>query len=260
MQIKPKKDKLYLFFKKYYYNIIMGEKKQKVSHFQRRKARGEQHNKYRVVLLINGKYKSTLSRHYTRESAFNRFRKVKDSNNNIVYPIKHITGDELKKVQYTLVVTKITEEGDKFRLLRDSTGKVYEEAPLGDWTILDSCDYYLEEKFWRYSTGHINRFTCMDVVESILNIKEKTTVTLIVFKNKLVIYNENYFDMIICKCLEDAQRLHHTLYKLCKKHRAKGLLFMGTATKFVSREIHQLIVDRTGWRWGKVKQPMSRHI
>ncbi len=231
-----------------------------MNQYQRRKLNGEQHNKYRVVLLVNGKYKSTLSRHYTRESAFNRFRKVKDSNNNIIFPVQHVTGDNVKKVKYTLVVTKVTEEGDKFRILRDSSGKTYEEKPLGDWTILDSCDYYIEESFYKYDKGHRNRVSCMDILESIININDKSTVTLIVFKNKLVIYNENYFDMIICKCQEDAQRLHHTLYNLCKKYKAKGLLFMGTATKFSTNMMYKLIMERSGWTYRMVKKKTSRNI
>jgi hypothetical protein len=50
---------------------------------------------------------------------------------------------------------------------------------------------------------------------------KKMVKEIIVVYNKLIIYNENQFDMVICKNLEDAQRLHHTLSKICKKQKIK---------------------------------------
>ena len=46
----------------------------------------------------------------------------------------------------------------------------------------------------------------------------------IVLYNKLVIYNEEQFDMVICKNKKDAQRLHHTLYEATRGLKIKNLL------------------------------------
>jgi hypothetical protein len=48
-----------------------------------------------------------------------------------------------------------------------------------------------------------------------IGVGKKMVKEIIVVYNKLIIYNENQFDMVICKNLEDAQ-LHHTLSKICK--------------------------------------------
>ena len=40
---------------------------------------------------------------------------------------------------------------------------------------------------------------------------------IIILRNKLVIYNEDLFDMVVCKNDEDCKRLHHTLARTCQK-------------------------------------------
>jgi hypothetical protein len=74
---------------------------------------------------------------------------------------------------------------------------------------------------------------------------KKMVKEIIVVYNKLIIYNENQFD-IICKNLEDAQRLHHTLSKICKTKKLKPL-FMGTATKATRTRMYDIIHEETGW-------------
>jgi hypothetical protein len=54
---------------------------------------------------------------------------------------------------------------------------------------------------------------------------KKMVKEIIVVYNKLIIYNENQFDMVICKNLEDAQRLHHTLSKICKNKKLKPFIY-----------------------------------
>lgn len=80
----------------------------------------------------------------------------------------------------------------------------------------------------------------------------------IVVHNKVLIYNEDQFDMIICKNLEDAQRLHHTLGKIAKKQKLKSLLFMGTAGPAMIGRMYDLIVEHTGWKIQKVRRTSTR--
>ena len=104
---------------------------------------------YRVILVSNGVYSKTLHRCKTKETAFINYHKIKDTNK-VLYPRKFINTNGIHRVSYQICVTKVTEEGDVFRTLRDDYGKIYTEAPLGDWTILDSDEYLIEETFWIY--------------------------------------------------------------------------------------------------------------
>ena len=117
-----------------------------------------------------------------------------------------------------------------FRTLRDKYGKIYTEKPLGDWTILHSDEYSIEETFWIYGLNPKGkRPNISEVVKRLMAgaYAKKMVKQIIVVYNKVLIYNEDQFDMIICKNLEDAQRLHHTLAKIAKKQKIKSLKGLG---------------------------------
>ena len=80
----------------------------------------------------------------------------------------------------------------------------------------------------------------------------------IVVHNKLVIYNEDHFDMVLCKNIEEAQRLHHTLARIAKKQKIKSILFMGTASKANIGRMYDVIVENTGCAITKVRTTSTR--
>jgi len=216
--------------------------------------------KYRVVLVSNGEYKKTLYRCNTRETVFINYHAIKDANK-VFYPRKYINTNSIKPVKYQICVTKITEEGDTFRILRDDYGKLYTEQPLGDWTILTSDEYLIEETFWIYGFNpKSERPTITEIVKRLMTGAHAKNMVkqVIVVHNKLLIYNEDQFDMVICKNLVDAQRLHHTLAKIAKKQKIKSLLFMGTASPAMIGRMYDLIQEKTGWKIEKIRRTSTR--
>lgn len=218
---------------------------------------------YRVVLLCNGEYKKTLHRARTLETVFMRYHKLNEENQKVLYPKKFVNSNKIIPVKYQIAVTKPTEEGDTFRLLRDDYGKLYTEPPLGDWTILASEDYQIEETFMIYGESYKNgeRPTIREIVKRLMiNAHSKKNVKqVIVVYNKLLIYNEEQFDMVLCKNMEDAQRLHHTLAKVARKQKLKSLLFMGTATKVNIGRLYDVIHEETGWPYEKIRRQSTLH-
>ena len=214
---------------------------------------------YRVILTLNGKYKKTLHRSKTKETVFNNYHKLKEEND-ILFPKKFLNSNGIKKVQYQICVTKPTEPTDTFRILRDDYGKLYTEKPLGDWTILASEDYDMEETFFIYGYEGDERPTIKEVVKRLMfgAHAKKMVKQIIVVHNKLVIYNEDQFDMILCKNLEDAQRLHHTLAKIVKKQKIKSLMFMGTATPATIGRMYDVIHEETDWPYTKIRRTSTR--
>ena len=215
---------------------------------------------YRVVLIGNGEYKKTLHRCKTRETAFINFNRIK-AENNVLYPRKLINTKGIKPVKYKILITKVTEETDVFRFLRDDYGKNYTEKPLGDWTILHSDKYEIEETFWIYGMdSKKTRPTIHVIIKKLVAgaFSKKMVKQIIVVHNKLLIYNEDQFDMVLCKNKEDAQRLHHTLAKVAKKQKIKSLLFMGTASKLMISKMYDLIHDKTGWPYTKIWRRSTR--
>ena len=216
--------------------------------------------KYRVVLLSNGVYKKTLYRCNTKESVFNHYNEIKDTNN-ILYPQRFINTNGIKPVKYQICITKITEDSDNQRVLRDNYGKLYKEPFLGDWTILASDNYDVEETFWVFGfDAKKDRPNISEIIKRLMiNTHTRRYVKqVIVIKNKLLIYSEEEFNMVICKNMLDAQRLHHTLAKIAQKQKIKTLLFMGTVSKANIGRYYDIIHDNTGWDYQKIYRRSTR--
>lgn len=215
---------------------------------------------YRVILVGNGIYKKTLHRCKTRGTAFLNFHKIKEENK-VLYPRKLINTNGIKPIKYQILITKVSEESDVYRILRDDYGKSYVEKPIGDWTILHSDNYQIEETFWIYGMdSKIKRPTIHEIIKKLMigAYSKKMVKQIIVVHNKLLIYNEDQFDMVICKNLEDAQRLHHTLSKIAKKQKFKSLLFMGTASKLMISRLYDKIHEETNWPYTKIRRTSTR--
>jgi hypothetical protein len=215
---------------------------------------------YRVVLISNGEYKKTLHRCKTKETAFKRYHKLREENSKVMFPKRFINSNTIKPVKYQICVTKVTEEGDTFRVLRDEYGKVYIEKPLGDWTILAGDDYEIEETFLIYGYEGDDRPTIKEVVKRLMQnaFAKKKVKQILVVHNKLVVYDEDQFEMVLCKNTEDAQRLHHTLAKIARKQKVKSLMFIGTATPGTISLMYEYIMEKTGWTYAKVRRKTTR--
>jgi len=217
---------------------------------------------YRIVLTKNGEYKKTLHRSQKEETAFINYRILKKSNEGVLFPRKFINYNGIKPVVYKILVVKDLEEGDVNRYVRDHRGKLYEEQPLGGiWTILDSAEYNFEETFWVY--GHdpkTDRLTIGSIIKKLMvgAYKAKMVKSILVIHNKLVIHNEDEFEMIICKNKKDAQRLHHELHKAANKGKIKSLLFLGTATPATVSRMYEYIHEKTGWALTKIRRTSTR--
>jgi len=216
---------------------------------------------YRVILLKNGEYSMTMHRCKTRETSFINYRKIIDANEGIIFPRQYVNYNGIKKITYKVAIIKDTEDGDNFRLLRDKMGRQYTEKPLGEWTVLDDNPYEFEETFWMFGKNPVSeRVTIHDIIKPMMvgAYQKKMTKQLIVVHNKIVLYNEDQFEMIICKCKLDAQRLHHALQKACKKNKIKSIIFMGTASPATISRMYEIIADNTGWPMTKIRRTSTR--
>jgi hypothetical protein len=216
---------------------------------------------YRVILTKNGQYVKTLHRCRTRSTSFINYRKLIEENKSVIFPKRFVNYFGIIPVKYKICVIKETEEDDEFRTLRDEKGKLYTEKALGDWTIIDDNPYEIEEKFWMFGRDpKKDRVTIHDIIKPIMAgaYKKNVVKQLIVAQNKLVLYNEDQFEMVICKCKEDAQRLHHTIHKACKKNKIKSIIFMGTAIESNISTIYQIIQQHTGWPITKIHRTTTR--
>jgi hypothetical protein len=216
---------------------------------------------YRVILTMNGKYKKTLHRCKTEGTSYANFNKIK-MENKVFFEKRFVNSNGIIPVKYKIYVVKDWEESDKPRLVRDNAGRLIDEPKFGDWTILHDSSYMIEETFWVYGYNNIHdRKTIKDIMSLlVLGLKDKNYVKqVVVVNNKLLIYSEEQFDMVICKNKEDAQRLHHTLYKASMSDKKlKNLLFMGTSNKNMLGHYYEIIHEKTGWNYTKIWRTTTR--
>jgi len=217
---------------------------------------------FRTILVGNGEYRCTLHRCQTIPTAYNNFHRIKDENNSVIFPKQYVNDGTIKPIKYEIYLVKDIEGGDKNRYVRDEAGRIGEEKPIFNlWTVIDSKDYFIEEEFWVY--GHPskkNRKTIREVIRMMLsNAKDaRKSRQVIVVHNKLVISNEDQFDMIICKNKRDCQRLHHILNNGAKNFKLKGLVFMGTCSDANIPTLYEIIHENTGWAYRKIRRTTTR--
>jgi len=217
---------------------------------------------YRVILVANSTYKKTLHRSKTRETAFLNFWKLVENNKKVIFPKQFINYKKIVPVKHKIFIVKDTEPDDEFRLVKDKIGRTYYEKPLyGIWTILNDSEYMVEETFWLYGRNpKKDRIKINDIVKLLMldvsnlkNIKQ-----IVVVHNKLIIFNEVQFEMVICKCKLDAQRLQNKLSDATLKNKIKNIIFMGTASKANIGRYYDLIHEKTKWPYSKIYRRTTR--
>lgn len=194
-------------------------------------------------------------------TSYANFNKIK-SENNVLFEKKFINYYGIIPVEYKIYVVKDYEESDKPRLVRDKYGKLNYEKPIfGKWTILHDSSYKIEETFWVYGYNkRKDRKTVKDILGLLVKgmANPKKTKQVVVVNNKLIIHVEDQFDMVICKCKKDAQRLHHTLANAAKANKIKNLYFMGTANKKMCGDYYEIIHKHTNWDYTKIWRTSTR--
>jgi hypothetical protein len=216
---------------------------------------------YRVILTKNSEYKKTLHRCKTETTSFVNFNKLK-MDNQVFFEKKFVNNNGIIPVEYKIYVVKDYDENDKARLVRNKLGKLVYEKPIYDiWTVLHDSSYMVEETFsvWGYNNRK-DRKTIRDIITLLVKGMDdsKKTKQVVVVHNKLLIHAEDQFDMVICKCKKDAQRLHHSLMNAAQSNKINNLLFMGTANKKMCGDYYEIIQKHTGWNYTKIWRTTTR--
>jgi hypothetical protein len=211
---------------------------------------------HRIILVRNGEYKKTLHKCKTVESSIENFEKIIQENSKVNFPQKFITTKKVQPVEYKIYRVKDIEEGDEIRLVRDKFGKLYEEKPLyGIWTVLDESDYQVEESFYVYGFDPVHDRKDINFIINLLYQEvedQQMSKSIVVLHNKVFIYNEDFFDFVLCKCKQDAKRLYNVLFNSAKSRNFKRLIFLGEAGEMLTGELYEIMMEETGWNYRRV--------
>jgi len=214
--------------------------------------------KYQIIVTQNKVKKMRLHRCNTEPTAIRKFQDITKSNK-VLFPQRYVNSRGIKEVKYEILLMKEREENDVNRMSRDELGRLIEERTNNEkWVIINKKQFFVEEKFLVF--GYQGRLTAKDIIKDIVmkkpaNLKDHKQV--IYALNKVIIQDSLNFDIIVCKNVDDAMRLHNTLQEFCQRYKQK-VLFQGKASPKVRSEIWKKIHEVTGWKYDQIWRSSTR--
>jgi hypothetical protein len=214
---------------------------------------------YRIIIAKDNKKKKILHEGRNIHNAKSKFFSTVDKNV-VLFPKKHNAYKKNKPVKYEILLLKEFEDGDTPFYDRDELGKTREvEVKDQSWTILEKRPYDYEERFSVF--GIDRRLEMKEIIKFILMVdikKEKVIKQINYINNNVLIHHNGDFDIVRCKCVEDAKRFHNTMRDFCEKMKIKNVIFSGVVRKSNKTEIYKKIKKKTGWKKNRIYSSTTR--
>lgn len=214
---------------------------------------------YRIIIAKDNKKKKILYEGKNIHNAKQKFFSIVDKNK-VLFPKKHNAYKKNKPVKYEILLLKEKEEDDNTYFDRDELGRTIELTVKNDsWSIIEKRPYEYEEKFSVY--GFKKRLDTISIIKLILmkDIKKEHIIKQITYvHNNVTIQSDGNIDIVTCKCIDDAKRLHNLLRDFCKKNKIKNVLFLGKVSKKNRGKMYDIIIEKTGWKREKLFRTSTR--
>ena len=164
--------------------------------------------RYKIIITKDGKKKKVLYEGPNENIAKEKYYNTKD-NNKVLFPKENNAYKKVKPVNYEIMFLKEKEDSDTPFYVRDELGRTKPVDINSDqWSLVHKDDYYYEEKFTVF--GYDKRLETKEIIKYILLRKNKVDkikqVNYVI--NKVLIYQNGDFDIIVCKNNSDAKRLY----------------------------------------------------
>ena len=214
--------------------------------------------RYKIIITKDGKKKKLLYEGSNEKIAKEKYYSVKD-NNNVLFPKKNNAYKKVKPVHYEIMFLKEKEDSDSPFYVRDELGRNKPVDIKSDkWSLIHKDDFLYEEKFTVY--GYDERLETKDIIKKIIlrrNKKDKIKQINYVI-NKVLIYQNSDFDVVVCKNSSDARRLYKTLREFCETNKVINIMFTGLVGKRNRTNLYKRIVEKTGWTMNKTYRSSTR--
>ena len=212
---------------------------------------------YRIIITSNGKKKRIIDKSNNISKIKKKYFSLVDRNK-VLFPKQTSAYLKTKPVKYEILLLKKWEENDTPYIDRDEMGRTIEiEDTNKKWTIIEKNIYKYEEKFTVY--GSKSRLTAIEIIKLLLMKSHKTPIMKQInyVENKLLIHQDNDFDIVLCKCPSDAEKLYGTLKEFVDNNKITHTLFTG-AINLNKKDTYNMIVEKTGWGRDKVYRKVTR--
>ena len=213
---------------------------------------------YRIIITKNGKKKKILYKSDDLKVIKRKYFKLKDKNK-ILYPKKTTAYKKIKSVKYEIILMKKHHPTDLPFIDRDKLGRTIEiEDKNKQWSILYKNEYFYEETFTIFNNS--KRLNTIEIIKNIVmkNHKDLLIKQINYLHNKLLIHQDNNFDIVLCKCPADAKRLYNIIEKFSINNKIKNIIFSGSVGEFNKTQTYKMIVEKTGWSKNKTYRTVTR--
>lgn len=213
---------------------------------------------YKIIITKDGKKKKVLYEGSNENTAKEKYFTTKDKNI-VLFPKKNNAYKKVKPVHYEIMFLKEKEDSDPPFYVRDELGRNKPvDIKSNKWGLIHKDDFLYEEKFTVY--GYDERLETKDIIKKILlrrNKKDKIKQINYVI-NKVLIYQNGDFDVVVCKNSSDARRLYKTLREFCETNKVNNIMFTGLVGKRNRTKLYKRIVEKTGWTMNKTYRSSTR--
>lgn len=212
---------------------------------------------YKIIITTNGKKKRIVEKSNNISTIKKKYYSLLDRNK-VLFPKQTSSYLKTKPVYYEIILMKQWEEDDLPFIDRDDIGRTIEIEDINKkWTIIQKNEYHYEEKFTVFNSP--KRLTAIEIIKHLLMKPQKTPLLKQVnfVENKLLIHQNNDFDIVLCKCPLDSQKLYDTLKEFVDGNNIKHIIFTGSINRN-KKETYKMIVKKTGWSKDKVYRRVTR--
>lgn len=222
---------------------------------------------YRIIITSQNKIMICVFKTMYKKSAIAAFDKIlKENKKSVRFQVKYSSRDhKLMESKYELLLMKTKSENDTDKpLLKNEYGKLVPHISNSSRMIIyKKEDYLFEETFWVYGFNPKSQRKDFNYILKEITLKDLPNVkypikTIVVYKNKLVIQTNDDFDIIICKCENDAARLYTEIEKELNFMKIKSVFFSGLAKGILKSRLEERMVKKTGWTIRKIQRKSTR--
>lgn len=220
---------------------------------------------FRLIVTSRNKINATIKATYFEDKAIEYFNEEREKAiANVKFPMKYRNtfGKIVEAKNELLLVQKIPEENQS-SFIKNTYGKYVENIVIdrSNYVIVDKCDYPIEETFFVYGYHpYYERKTFDFIYNEMVKNDIYTYVSVVCFRNKLVIEYDYDMNIIICKNVDDCIRLYNVLNEYCIKDKISKVVFKGQIPYSSSKnnEMIEKIKEKTGWNEVKIRRTSTR--
>lgn len=192
------------------------------------------------VVLVNNGVRSVLKgyslRSKDRKKALNFFDDCIKESTSVIFPNKHTVREAVYASNYELC------------LLR-SIDDINEEVPMdkvffGNWRLIKKESIDIEETFMIHGYCKFTERMNIKEISEMLMKKRTTNREIGVIDNKVVIFNDEEFDMVTTKCSADGARLGVALYRYLDSY--KDFFYHGIYRGYDRTDVVDIVMEYTG--------------